>query len=159
MKNSESIDYILTDNYRKDIKTIKEYLGIDSDEKVSLVDFEKIVVKNLVRDDLNISEDEKSITKERLRKSYNKINYFCDRMKYLYLISEDKDSRKYVLNYFGPLITKTYEQLKDLIIKTRQDSNNEDLFEYYTLLYDLAKENNNRNSKKRELLTTKISRK
>ena len=140
VKNSESLDYILSDNYRNDIKTVKEYLGIDSDEKVSLVDFEKIVVNNLVKDDLNISEDEKKLTKERLRKSYNKITYFCDRMKYLYIISEDKDSRKYVLRYFGPLIIKTYEQLKDLIVKTRQDSNIENLFGYYTQLYDLTKE-------------------
>lgn len=147
IKNSESIDYILSDNYLNDIKIVKKYLGIDSDEKVRLVDFEKIVIKNLVKDDLNISEDERKLTKERLRKSYKKITYFCDKMKYLYVISEDKDSRKYVLKYYSHIIIKTYERLKN-IIKTIQDSNTDDFYENYTQLYNLAQEYNKRKKHK-----------
>lgn len=143
IKNSESKDYVLSNKYIKDIKTIKCYLGLDDNEKIGLDDFEKIVIDDLIKDGLNISDEEKIETKEILRKSYKKIEYFCERMDYLGIISEDKDNQTIILNYFRPTITKSYERLNDLIIKTRHDRNSEDLYDHYTQLYNLAKEGNN----------------
>ena len=138
LKNSESQDYVLSNNYYKDIEIVKYYLGVDKDVKVSLDDFEKIVVKDYIKDGLDIPEEEKKGTKERLRKSYNKIEYFCERMEYLGILSEDKSVRALIIKYYKPTIIKSYERLRHLIIKTRGDRNMEDLYEHFTQLYNHA---------------------
>ncbi|MBQ2189174.1 MAG: hypothetical protein II401_11545 [Bacteroidales bacterium] len=140
IKNSESKDYILSNNLYADVETAKRYLGLGNNVKIGLDDFEEIVVKNRINDSLNISEEEKNKTKERLRKSYKKIEYFCERMDYLGIIAEDKDSRELIVKYFRSTIIDTYERLDDIIIKTRKDRNKYDLYEHYMKLYELAKE-------------------
>ena len=138
IKNSESQDYILSNKYYQDIETVQHYLGAGSKEKIGLVDFEEIVINDRIKDGLSISEEEKKETKERLRKSYKKIEYFCERMEYLGILSEDKSVRPLILGYYGQTIIKSYERLYYLIIKTRKDRNAEDLFIYFTQLYNYA---------------------
>lgn len=138
IKNSESQDYILSDKYDQDIETIQHYLGAGSKENIGLVDFEEIVIKDRIKDGLTISEEEKKETKERLRKSYNKIEYFCERMEYLGILSEDKSVRPLILDYYEQTIIKSYEKLSHLIIKTRKDRNTENLFLHFTQLYNYA---------------------
>ncbi|MBR5912551.1 MAG: hypothetical protein IKZ55_11250 [Bacteroidales bacterium] len=138
IKNSESQDYILSNKYYQDIETIQCYLGARSKEKIGLVDFEEIVINDRIKDGLTISEEEKKETKERLRKSYKKIEYFCERMEYLGILSEDKSVRPLILDYYGQTIIKSYERLYHLIIKTRKDRNAEDLFMHFTQLYNYA---------------------
>ena len=142
LKNSESQDYILSNKYYKDIETVQYYLGVDQNVKVGLVDFEEIVVKDHIKDGLNISEEEKKETKERLRKSYNKIEYFCERMEYLGILSEDKTVRWLIIKYYKPTIIKSYERLRNLIVKTREGRNMNDLYEHFSRLYNLAKGEN-----------------
>ncbi|MBP5496134.1 MAG: hypothetical protein J6X98_03085 [Bacteroidales bacterium] len=138
IKNSESQDYILSNKYYQDIETIQRYLGVGSKEKISLVGFKEIVINDRIKDGLTISEEEKKETKERLRKSYKKIEYFCERMEYLGILSEDKSIRPLILDYYGQTIIKSYERLYHLIIKTREDRNAEDLYVHYTRLYNYA---------------------
>ena len=139
IKNSQSKEYILSNKYYKDIETVRYLLGKNKDEKISLVDFENIVVKGLIKDDINLSEEEKTESKERLRKSYKKIEYFCDRMEYLGILSEDKTVRPFILKYYDSTICDTYKRLGQLIIKTRKDRKKEELYEHYTRLYNLIK--------------------
>ena len=141
IKNSQSKDYILSNKYYKDIETIKLYLGKGIKEKVGLMDFEEIVIYDHIKDGLNIPEEEKKETKERLRKSYKKIEYFCERMEYLGILAEEKSVRPLILNYYEQTIIKSYERLFHLIIKTRNDRNKEDLYEHFSQLYNLAIEN------------------
>lgn len=141
IKNSQSKDYILSNKYYKDIETIKLYLGKGIKEKVGLMDFEEIVIYDHIKDGLNIPEEEKKETKERLRKSYKKIEYFCERMEYLGILAEEKSVRPLVINYYEQTIIKSYERLFHLIIKTRNDRNKEDLYEHFSQLYNLAIEN------------------
>lgn len=141
IKNSQSKDYILSNKYYKDIETIKLYLGKGIKEKVGLMDFEEIVIYDHIKDGLNILEEEKKETKERLRKSYKKIEYFCERMEYLGILAEEKSVRPLVINYYEQTIIKSYERLFHLIIKTRNDRNKEDLYEHFSQLYNLAIEN------------------
>lgn len=143
LKNSESQDYIISNKYYKDIEIVRCYLGLDKNEKVSLVNFEEIVVKDHIKDGLNISEEEKKETKEMLRKSYNKIEYFCERMEYLGILSEDKSVRTLIIKYYTPTIIKSYDRLRHLIIKTREDRNSENLYRHYTQLYEFAKKSKN----------------
>lgn len=102
------------------------------------MDFEEIVINDCIKDGLIISEEEKKVTKEWLRKSYKKIEYFCERMEYLGILSEDKSVRPLILDYYGQTIIKSYERLYHLIIKTRKDRNAEDLYAHYTQLYNYA---------------------
>ena len=141
IKNSQSKDYILSNKYYKDIETIKLYLGKGIKEEVGLMDFEEIVIYDHIKDGLNIPEEEKKETKERLRKSYKKIEYFCERMEYLGILAEEKSVRPLVINYYEQTIIKSYERLFHLIIKTRNDRNKEDLYEHFSQLYNLAIEN------------------
>lgn len=141
IKNSQSKDYILSNKYYKDIETIKLYIGKGIKEKVGLMDFEEIVIYDHIKDGLNIPEEEKKETKERLRKSYKKIEYFCERMEYLGILAEEKSVRPLILNYYEQTIIKSYERLFHLIIKTRNDRNKEDLYEHFSQLYNLAIEN------------------
>ena len=147
LKNSESQDYILSNKYYKDIEKVKYYLGVDKNEKVGLDDFEEIVVKDHIKDGLDIPEEEKKETKERLRKSYKKIEYFCERMEYLGILSEDNSVRELIIKYYKPTIIKSYDRLRHLIIKTRDDRNMEDLYEHFSQLYNLAKKSKNTNNK------------
>jgi len=142
IRNSQSKDYILSNKYYKDIETLRYLLGKNKDEKISLVDFENIVVRGLIKDDINLSEEDKTEAKERLRKSYKKIEYFCDRMEYLGMLSEDKTVRPFILKYYDSTISDTYKRLGQLIIKTRKDRKKEDLYEHYTKLYNLVKKAN-----------------
>ena len=77
-KNSESYAYVTSGNYKKDIRTV-QYL-LNTSKNIGLDDFKKIVYQNLIRGDLSVENREKlDDAIESLRKSYNKIVYFCER--------------------------------------------------------------------------------
>ena len=137
IKNSESQDYILSNKYYQDIETVQRYLGV-SKEKIGLRDFEEIVINNHINDSLSLSEEEKQETKERLRKSYKKIEYFCERMEYLGILSEDTAVRPLIISYYGRTIIKSYERLYHLIIKTRKERDDDELYVHFTQLYNYA---------------------
>ena len=109
LKNSESLDYITSNNYHKDINDIKYLLDIDKNEEIGLDAFKMIVQNNLINDNVMLDDQEKKDKKERLRKSYKKIIYFCDRMEYLGIICEDKDAQSTIINYYQSTIFKSYE--------------------------------------------------
>lgn len=137
-KNSESYAYVTSGNYKKDIRTV-QYL-LNTSKNIGLDDFKKIVYQNLIRGDLSVEERTKlDGTKETLRKSYNKIVYFSERMEYLGMLAKDKDVRVDILNYFGPKIIETYENLEPIITKTREDNGSKNLYLHFTQLYYQAK--------------------
>lgn len=131
IKNSESNDYIVSNKYFKDIKTVKYYLGLSDTDKVGLDDFKKIVVQDLIKDHLTIEED----AKEELRKSYKKIKHYCERMDYLGVLAENEAASELIIRHFRHNIIDGYRRLEPLISKTREDSKDEDLYLYYTILY------------------------
>lgn len=133
-KNTESLEYILSNKFNKDIKAVKYYLDMDSNDKVGLDDFEKIVIHNLTKEGLTIEDNRK----EELRKSYKKIKYFCERMDYLGVVAEDKTARRLIVKYFKQNIINTYQKLESLILKTREEQKDKDLYMNYTKLYELA---------------------
>ena len=143
LKNSESLDYITSNNYQKDINDIRYLLDLDKNEEIGLNAFKMIVQDNLISDNVILDEQKRIDTKERLRKSYKKIKYFCDRMEYLGIICEDKDAQSTIINYYKSTIIKTYEKLKPLIEKTRQEQNNKELFIHYESLYNLSLQQSN----------------
>jgi len=156
LKNSESLDYITSNNYQKDINDIKYLLDIDKNEEIGLDAFKMIVQNNLINDNVMLDEQEKKDKKERLRKSYKKIIYFCDRMEYLGIICEDKDAQSTIINYYQSTIIKTYEKLRPLIIKTRIEQNNMDLFKQYENLYNQSIKQNNTTSNNKMKTKKKI---
>lgn len=137
VKNAESLDYIMSKKYNNDIATIKDYLGIDD---VGLDDFKKIVIQNLKREDLDIDEETKNKIKEELRKGYNKIEHFCEKMEYLGIMAQDNIASDLIVGYFGDIIIDTYQRLEPLIVKTQNDRRKADLYPNYACLYQLVKE-------------------
>ena len=142
-KNSESLDYILSCKYNKDIELVKHCLGLESNESVCLEDFRRIVVQNLTADGCSIDEKRK----EELRKSYKKICYFCKRMEYLGIVAKDKAAQKLIVDYYKSTIIATYRKLEPLIVKTRFDQKSDDIYKYYTVLYNWALESENNKQK------------
>ena len=142
-KNSESLDYVLSSKYNKDIDLVKLCLGIEPNDSVCLEDFRRIVIQNLMADGCSIDKDRK----EELRKSYKKICHFCDRMEYLGVVAEDKASQKLIVDYYKSTIITTYRKLEPLIIKTRLEQKTDDVYKHYTLLYNWALESENSKQK------------
>lgn len=60
-------------------------------------------------------------------------------MEYLGMLAKDKDVRVDILNYFGPKIIETYENLEPIITKTREDNGSKNLYLHFTQLYYQAK--------------------
>lgn len=134
---SQSRDYIYSGDYDDDIETVKQVLNTKKGEKIGLGDFRKIVYQDL-RGNKGKPIDEE--TKKRLRESYEKIRFFCMRMEFLGVVSEEKAADSLIIDYYGYTITTTYERLKPLIEKTRKEPNSNELYIHYTQLYNLAKE-------------------
>lgn len=134
VKNTESLDYIMSRKFDIDIETVKRYRGLKPYEDVGLCDFKEIVINGYIKEGLTIDKD----TKENLRKAYKKIKYFCDRMEYLGVIAEDKAACKLIIGYFKHNIIDTYKKLEPLIKKTREEEKDENLYMHYTSLYTIT---------------------
>lgn len=127
-------DYIYSNNYSKDLDKVRKVLNIPSSESVGLNDFKKILDQNLRGESgILITEEEKG----QLRDSYDKIRFFCMRMEYLGVLSEEDAARNLILDYYGYTIRKTYERLESLIEKTRKDLSTAALYKHYSQLYHL----------------------
>lgn len=141
-KFQESQEYILDSRkFREDINTVRHRLNLAEGEDVSLDDFKKVFNQHLtVAGGIRNDKEEKN-EEERLHKAYKKIRYFCSRMEYLGVISEEKDVDALILRYYGRTITDSYEKLERLILKTREQQIDKRLYTHYSNLYELAKGN------------------
>lgn len=147
-KTSQSIDYILSDKYYRDLRCVLFYLGKNNSgniDDIGLKDFDIILTQLKNPTFIKKFEQKKIIEKdrERLRKSLKKIQYILDNMNHIgYLASDDKH-RDDLINYFKTItaidIVKTYERLYPLIKKTREDLHSNEKFQYFSLLYDFIK--------------------
>ena len=131
-------DYIYSNDYGKDLDTVRKVLNIPSGEPVGLDDFKKILDQDLRgKRGIPITEEEE----QRLRDSYGKIRFFCMRMEYLGVLSQENAASNFILDYYGYTIKTTYEKLESLIKKTRKDPSTAKIYNHYTQLYNLTKEN------------------
>lgn len=141
-KFQESQEYILDSRkFREDIKTVKQRLNMADGEDVSLADFKKVFNQHLTIAGRTINDEEVKKEEERLRKAHKKIRYFCSRMEYLGVISEEKEVDALILKYYGRTIVDSYEKLEHIILKTREQQTDKRLYIHYSKLYKLAKEN------------------
>ena len=77
-------------------------------------------------------------TKERLRKAYEKITYFCSRMEYLGFIFNEKGAETLIMEYYGRTILESYRNLHDIIENSRNQDKMKRLYLYYSKLYESA---------------------
>ncbi|MBP5535662.1 MAG: hypothetical protein J6X62_02600 [Bacteroidales bacterium] len=142
-KFSESQDYIFSRAFDEDIIVVQQALNIKSQNDVTLDDFRRILHQNRIDGEVvEVNSD----TRERLRKSYNKIRYVFSRMEYLGVLSEERGVEALLLDYYGYTILSTYERLMPIIEKTRRDTNSNMLYCHFVNLYNLA-EKKRKNSK------------
>ena len=137
IKNSESIDYIVSYKYNKDVELVKFILGISVTDMIGLDDYKKIVIHNLSKDGQTITASKR----QELRKAYKKIKYVCDKMEYVGIMAEDQISRDLIIGYLKYTILETYSKLEPIIKKTRIDQKDETLYKHYTQLYLWANKN------------------
>lgn len=130
-------DYIYSNKYGKDLDLVRKVLNIPSGEPVGLDDYKKILDKELRgKEGIPITnKEEKS-----LRDSYDKIRFFCMRMEYLGVLSQENAALNLIIDYYGYTIKTTYEKLESLIKKTREEPSTSELYQHYIQLYNLAKE-------------------
>ena len=142
-KFSEGQDYIFSRAFDEDIIVVQQALNIKSQNDVTLDDFRRILHQNRIDGEVvEVNSD----TRERLRKSYNKIRYVFSRMEYLGVLSEERGVEALLLDYYGYTILSTYERLMPIIEKTRRDTNSNMLYCHFVNLYNLA-EKKRKNSK------------
>lgn len=128
-------DYIYSNNYGKDLDMVRKVLNIPSGEPVGLDDYKKILDKELRgKEGMVITGKEE----KRLRDSYDKIRFFCMRMEYLGVLSQENAALNLILDYYGYTIKATYPKLESLIEKTREDPSTSELYKHYSQLYNLA---------------------
>lgn len=130
----ESLEYILSGACDKDIVTVKKILSKKKD--IGLDNFWEILYENIRTEGVPVSEEDIN----GLKKSYDKIKYFCQRMEYLGVISEDKDAGSLIIKLYGDTIIDTYDKVRSLITNTEKNKSKK-IYKYYTNLYKLAKEN------------------
>lgn len=129
----ESLEYILSGEYDKDILFVKEILN--KKKNIGLDNFWEILYENIRTEGVTISEEEKI----GLNKSYAKIKYFCQRMEYLGVISEDNYAGSLIIKLYGDTIIDTYEKVGSLIAQTEKQKSKR-MYQYYSNLYKRAKE-------------------
>ncbi|MBO7528413.1 MAG: hypothetical protein J6T37_00895 [Bacteroidales bacterium] len=148
-KLSQSIDYIHSSKYNDDLERVRAVLGRYDINDIGLGDFETIL--NLFKNSLflnknNVKRKDIGIIRERLRKSYKKIQYLLDNMNRLGYLAEDENHRKCIVNYFDTITTidieKTYERLYSLIKNTRKELKSDKKYIHFTNLYNYVKKSN-----------------
>ena len=141
-KFQQSQEYILDSRkFQEDINTVRHRLNMADEEDVSLADFRIAFNQHLTVAGGIKNETEEESEEERLHKAYKKIRYFCSRMEYLGVISEEKDVNALILKYYGRTITDSYEKLRSIILKTRETEADKRLYINFSNLYKLAKDN------------------
>lgn len=133
-------EYIYSNNYLEDIKKVRSIVKVDEDSFVSLNDFRNAC--KIISSSTKYDKDEK----KKFSDSYDKIKYFCKRMEFLGLIvSKEEAAKDLILSYYGPTIIDTYKRLQSLIEETRKNKDYDNLYGYYTELYNtvMLKERNN----------------
>ncbi len=123
-KYQEALKYLLSGSYGKDIKTVKKVLNTKKD--IGLVNFWEILYQNLRTEGVVFSEEDKI----ELNKSYEKIKYFCLKMEYLGVISEDEVAGSLIIELYGITIIRTYNIVGALV----ENSNGQ--YKHYTRLYN-----------------------
>lgn len=136
--NSQSFkqcqNYILSEDFFHDREIIRVQLNRSMGEEITLDDYSKV----LDQKDCNVSLKEEDVV--RLRQNRDKIKNFCMRMEYIGIVvlnSKDKTAEKMLLDLYGHIIKKTYENRLNTIIKKDQS---EESYMHYIKLYDLVKE-------------------
>lgn len=132
-KYQEALEYILSGAYDKDIVAVKKILNKKTD--IGLDDYWQILYQNLRAEGICITKEDMIV----LKKSQEKIKYFCQKMEYLGVISEDKIAATFIVDLYGDTIIDTYKILRSLILKTRENPKSKDLYKHYTYLYNFAK--------------------
>lgn len=125
-KYKEALEYILSGSYGKDIKTVQKVLN--TKKKIGLVSFWEILYQNLRTEGITLTEEEK----KELSKSYEKIKYFCLKMEYLGIISEDEVAGSLIIELYGITIKDTYKIVGQLVENSRGQ------YSHYTQLYNLV---------------------
>lgn len=140
--NSQSFkqcqNYILSEDFFHDRETIREQLKKSMGEDITLDDYSKV----LDQKDSKVSITEDEIVQ--LRQNRDKIKNFCMRMEYIGIVvlnSKDKTAERMLLDLYGHVIKKTYENRLSTLIKNDQI---DDSYTYYVQLYNLVKENEKR---------------
>ena len=136
--NSQSFkqcqNYILSEDFFHDRETIREQLKKSMGEDITLDDYSKV----LDQKDSMVSITENEIVQ--LRQNRDKIKNFCMRMEYIGIVvlnSKDKTAERMLLDLYGHVIKKTYENRLSTLIKNDQI---DDSYTYYVQLYNLVKE-------------------
>lgn len=127
-KYKEALEYVLSGSYGKDIKTVQKVLG--TKKKIGLVNFWEILYQNLRTEGVTLTKEEK----KELSKSYEKIKYFCLKMEYLGIISEDEVAGALIMELYGITIEDTYNIVGSLVENSRGQ------YKHFTQLYNLVKE-------------------
>lgn len=121
----ESRVYLFSNEYYRDLNQLKRELG---KEKFNLNDIRNLCYKNIC---VNPK------TQEKLRKSYEKIIYFCSKMEYLGVICKKEVAANIIIDYYGITIVQSYERLKCIIDNEDDDLNS--MYSHYVYLYKSAK--------------------
>lgn len=119
--------YIYSEEYYYDMSKLKKMLGLAEEEKIKLDDFRRVCFYRTPSGS-SIHMNEK--TKERLRKSYEKISYFCGRMEYLGFMSKKEVADHLILEFYWQTIVDSYNILNKYIYITEDGQN-----KYYSELY------------------------
>lgn len=124
-------EYIYSNNFLEDIRKVRAIVKVDEDSLVSLNDFRnacKIISSSTKYD---------KTEKKNFSDSYENIKYFCKRMEFLGLIvSKEEAAKDLILSFYGPTIIDTYKRLQSLIEETRKNKDYDNLYGYYTELYN-----------------------
>lgn len=123
--------YIYSPDFYRDIEEVGRIVN-KGKESLELGDFRRIIHSN--DSQITIGKE----TKERLRKAYEKITYFCSRMEYLGLIFNEKGAETLIMEYYGRTILESYRNLHDIIENSRNQDKMKRLYLYYSKLYASA---------------------
>lgn len=134
IKYQEALEYILSGAYDKDIIVVKKTLNKKTD--IGLDNYWQILYQDLRAEGVVITIEDLNA----LKKSQEKIKYFCQKMEYLGVISEDKVAATFIVELYGDTIIDTYKILRSLIHKTRENPKSKDLYRHYTFLYNFAEQ-------------------
>lgn len=124
--------YIYSEEYYYDMSKLKKMLGLAEKEKIKLDDFRRVCFYRTPSGS-SIHMNEK--TKKRLRKSYEKISYFCGRMEYLGFMSKKEVAEHYILEFYWQTILDSYNILNKHIYIAEGGQN-----KYYLELYREAQQ-------------------
>lgn len=134
-KYQESLKYVLSGACDRDNNKVRKILNVNKNKSIGLDDYWAILYQKLSAEGVIVSEEEK----KELNISYEKIKYFCQKMEYLGILSEDKEAGTLIIKLYKDTIINTYDTVKTLIEKDGDASRSKCLYIYYNKLYELAK--------------------